>query len=153
MLSAASVLILQPSPAPTYARYTASTAATVGIRTLKASSTLAISTGRVELGQLNRGDAVDAEVLSVRNTSSRPLPLSVRLTGVPGLSVTVVPALLGPGESGKVRLLGWVPRAGGIHADLQITAFRGFFVLDLPVRGVVRAAAPATPPTIGRKSK
>ncbi len=155
LLLTLTLLLAGPAPPGTNARLGGSGGSTGQVRALSVTEALAISTGGVDLGPLTAGARVAVPAaLRVVNTSPRTLPLTVSVTGAPGLQAGISPQQLLPGEAALVRITGDVTE-GEIHGHLRIGAFGQFITVEVPVRGRVRPAAPpdidpAAQPTDGR---
>ncbi|HLO03462.1 MAG TPA: hypothetical protein VK191_10155 [Symbiobacteriaceae bacterium] len=101
---------------------------------LQAADLMAVGATSLSLAPQPELAGVHQDVTTVVNLSGRMLPVSVSMEGIAGLTASVEPGILAPGQMGTIRLDGPVPAGSGtVTGILHLYGFNQYVHFAIPV--------------------
>lgn len=114
---------------------------------LQAADLMTVGATSIALAPQSRLEGIHQDVNTVVNLSGRTLPVSVSMVGIAGLTASVEPGILEPGETATIRLDGPVPSGSGtVTGTLNLYGFNQYVQIPIPVSVVLPDCGGSTTP-------
>lgn len=108
---------------------------------------MAVGATSLSLAPGSRLEGIHQAVTTVTNLAGRTLPVSVSMEGIAGLSGSVEPGILAPGESATIRLDGPVPDGSGtVTGLLHLYGFNQYVEIPIAVSVTLPSCGGSTTP-------